>query len=133
MFNKLKSQLNEKSGSDIIPTVTSSNKSIRKNSEKALQRIKSNQSDGNHSSDDTSSLKSQKINYENVSDENRETINNVNIDLNNSLNSSTISENKKDDSLKSQLQELNQSLLKEIDKLHAIIDAALKSVPYQIL
>lgn len=139
MFNRLKSQITEKAGADSIVVVTNGRKQFNKES-KSFDKYKSNQSDGTLSSDDTSSIKSAKIILEDIRENSVSTnttnnkndqilISSKNITTQSSiekLNNHTNGKHEQKDSddqtnqensIKSQLQQLNQSLLNQIDVL----------------
>ena len=129
MFNRLKTQLTEKS--ELVPVVTNT----KLTSNRSSYKTKSNQSDENHSSDDALSLKSNKINSDNLSDEFNDNNNKFNLNRQVSIDQTfhpkteaiiesnddkknSNNENNHDNSIKAQLQQLNQSLLNQIDVLN---------------
>lgn len=122
MFNKFKTQLSENSGFGSSPSTLNLAKTNRKNSTKKLEPVESGVSEDNQSSDDNLSQKSQQnTDHSNNQSLNSNSSSHQNVDISNGHGD-------KDSftAYKTQLQELNQSLLKEIDNLHVIFFLNLK-------
>lgn len=132
MFAKLKKQVKEKAD-DVATTETSAvvRKTIENSRQKAedettksqRQRVKSNSvsADENQSSDERSSTKSStqtKTTTAITTESNKETNSNETSSVQSEPNDRTINnQNQSDNSYKTQLQQLNQSLLNQIDLL----------------
>lgn len=114
MFNKLKQKVAEESKTDI--TSLNSNKTNNKTTNN-ISAIKSNQSDGSQSADDSSSSAINKHNNSNKTPSIEKTETNSH---NGEQTSAKFSLNEDQDdrvSISSQINQLNQTLLKQIDDL----------------
>lgn len=112
MFNKFKNQLSENSGFNSSPSILNSFKTDRKNSAKKIEPVESGVSeDSDENSSQKSGLDSIKLNNKNFS------INEHNDSPQSASNGTDDSKDSVTD-YKAKLNELNKSLLKEIDNLH---------------
>ena len=116
MFNKFKNRLNENSSLSHTPSIINTSITNKKKSVEKIDQTESGASEDNQSSDDNIIQNSKQIRAES---NNQNLSPNIDREVVNDLNGST--ETFEKNLLltnKIQLQELNRSLLKEIDKLH---------------
>lgn len=115
MFNKFKNRLSENSSLSLTPSILNLSQTNKKNITGKTDLVGSDVSEDNQSSDDNTCQNSK----QNIIKSNNQILS-PNTDNESVSESTELGENNLFFTNKIQLQELNRSLLKEIDKLHVI-------------